>query len=262
VFKPGPGKRYDMPVVFGPSELRGQSSSRELQMITHSFLTDPAAVEPLVPYHFSLAEPARVCVIGRMHFGVDWLGGRNYQSVRVSIDAEAKDGDAVLRAPYGLVLWESNPYPVIAGREYLGVAKLVADVPEHERGENTAAFECYEYGTRLLRVDVTDITAADEAAIDRANSHDSVSLAWKYIPGPGGIADVDYPIKMVSRGKVSAMWTGAGSVTFGKPTWQRCPHSHRIVKTLAALPVLEVLPAVLTTSTSTLHRDATERIGE
>jgi hypothetical protein len=260
VFKPEQGKRYDMPVVFGPSELRGQSSSRELHMITHSFLTDPAAVEPLVPYHFSLAEPARVCVIGRAHFGVDWLGGRNYQSVRVSIDAEFQDGETVLQAPYGLVLWESNPYPVIAGREYLGVAKLVGEVPEHERGEDTAAFELYEYGTRLLRVDVADITPAGDDAIAAANSHDSVSLAWKYIPGPGGTADVDIPMTMVSRGKISAMWTGAGSVTFDQPTWQRCPHSHRIVKTLAALPVMEVLPAVLTVSSTVLDRDATERL--
>src|SRR4029077_18155281 len=104
MFKPEPGRRYDMPPVFGPSEIGGQARYGEIRMIAHSFLTEPAVLEPLIPYHFSLARPAKVTFIGRMHTDVDWLAGRPYQSVRVSADVEARDGDAVLRGPYGLVV--------------------------------------------------------------------------------------------------------------------------------------------------------------
>jgi hypothetical protein len=260
--KPEPGVRYDMPVVFGPSEMPPQTTYGGKRAITHSFLTDPKAVEPLVPYHFTLASPAKISVIGRVHEGVDWLGGRSYNSVRVSLDVEARHNGEVLRGPYGLVIWEGDPRPAIVGREYLGTSKIIGEVPDHESGDGTAAFECFEYGTRLLRVDVSDITPVSDDVLARRNSGgDTVTLCWKYIPGPGGTVDADYPIKMVSRGNVATMATGVSTLTFGDPTWQQCPVSHRIIKTLAELPVLEVLPASLTTSAgSVLDREASARL--
>jgi Acetoacetate decarboxylase (ADC) len=264
MFKPEPGRRYDMPPVFGPSEIGGQARYGEIRMIAHSFLTEPAALEPLIPYHFSLAQPAKVTFIGRMHTDVDWLAGRPYQSVRVSADVEARDGDAVLRGPYGLVVWESDARPVIAGREYLGISKIIGELPEHERGTSTAAFECFEYGTRLLRVEVRDITPAGADEVARLNSRgEAVTFGWKYIPGPGGTVDADYPVKMVSRPSVTAAWHGVSTLSFGQPTWEQCPISYRIAETLAALPVVEVLPATLTVSNgSRLDREASARIGQ
>jgi hypothetical protein len=56
------------------------------------------------------------------------------------------------------------------------------------------------------------------------------------------------------------MWTGESVASFGRPTWEQCPHAHHIVKALAELPVAEVLPATLTVSRSVLDRDATARL--
>ena len=135
---------------------------------------------------------------------------------------------------------------VIAGREYLGIAKIVGEIPEHERSGDTAAFECYEYGTRLLRVEVSNLQPVTEEELDRRNDGgDTITFGWKYIPGPGGTVDADYPIKMVSRGRTDAMWTGDGSAVFDQPAWQQCPASARIMPTLASLPVLESLPATV-----------------
>lgn len=262
MFKPEPGKRYDMPAVFGVSELRGQVTFGESHMIAHSFRTDKAALEPLIPYHFSPAESAKVIIFSRMLIDVDWLGGRNYHLVRVAAEVNAKDGDRVITAPYGLVVWETDSHPVIAGREYLGHSKIVGEIPEHERSDDTAAFECYEYGTRLLRCEVSHIAPVGDDAIAQANSvGDKVTLGWKYIPGPNGTVDADYPVKSITRGQVSEMWTGVSTITFDRPTWQQCPFSARIIQTLSALPVVEVLPATLTVSKGeVLDRDATSRL--
>jgi hypothetical protein len=262
MFKPTPGRRYDMPVIFGPSEIGGQATYGETRMIAHSFLTDPSAVEPLVPYHFTLAEPAKVTVIGRTHTNVDWLAGRDYRSVRVSLDVQARDGDDVLMAPYGLVVWESDPHPVISGREYLGISKMAGEIPPHTCEDGTAAFECYEYGTRLLRVEVSDIQTVDSTTVARLNTgHDTITLGWKFIPGPGGTVDADYPVKQVSRSSITSMATGTGSLTFDEPSWEQCPFSSRIVRALAALPVVDVLPATLTVSAgSQLDRAASARL--
>jgi acetoacetate decarboxylase len=261
-FKPEPGIRYDMPVVFGPSEMPKVTTYGEKRTIIHTFLTEPAALEPLVPYHFSLAEPAKVSIIARMHQNVDWLGGRDYNSVRVSIDVTARRGDEVVRGPYGLVVWESDPRAAIVGREYLGTSKICGEVPDHERSGDTAAFECFEYGNRLLRVDVTDLRPAGEEAIAARNSGgETVTLCWKYIPGPGGTVDADYPIAMVSRGTIDELELGRSQITWDPTTWQQCPISHRIVETLAALPVVEVLPGTVTFAKgSTLDRGASARL--
>jgi hypothetical protein len=263
MFTPKPGHRYDMPVIFGPSEIGGRATYGETRMIAYSFLTEPAAVEPFVPYHFTLAEPAKVTVIGRMHTNVDWLAGRDYRSVRVSLDVQARDGDDVLKAPYGLVVWESDPHPVISGREYLGISKMVGEIPPHEYGAGTAAFECYEYGTRLLRAEVSNVAPAAAASVAQANTgRDAITFGWKYIPGPGGAVDADYPVKQVSRSSVTSMSTGTGSLTLDAPSWEQCPFSSRIIRALAALPVVEVLPATLTVSAgSQLDRAASARLG-
>jgi hypothetical protein len=262
MFKPEAGVRYDMPVVFGPSELRPQANFGETRTITHSFLTDPAVLAPMIPYHFKLAEPAKVIIGGHMQLDVDWLAGRPYHIVRAATEVERMvDGEKV-RAMYSLVIWESDSRPVIAGREFLGLAKITGEIPAHERSEDQAAFELYEYGTRCLRVDVSDIIPVDQATVDEINrtSGDTITFGWKYIPGPGNTVDVDYPVKMISRGTLLSMAKGKSSVTFDSPTWEQCPHAKRYIDTLRTLPVLEVLPATLMVKKSQLDRGASSRI--
>jgi hypothetical protein len=262
MFKPEPGRRYDMPVIFGPSEIGGTTSFAETRTLTHAFRTDPAAVAPLIPYHFELAPPARVLVASSMFLGVDWLGGRNYHNVRVSVHVTARRGGDLISGLFHLVDWESDPRPVIAGREYLGIPKVVGEIPPHERDGDRAAFECREYGTRLLRVDVTGLAPASPEALARQNSGgDTFTLGWKYIPGPGGTVDADYPTVMVSRGKTDAMWIGAGHAIFDQPTREQCPFSARIMARLRALPVIDVQPATLTVRMGgILDRDGSARL--
>jgi hypothetical protein len=262
MFKPEAGRRYDMPVVFGPSELLPQTRVGEARAISHTFLTDAAALEPLIPYHFKLAEPAKVTIGGHMNLDVDWLAGRAYHIVRATAEVErVVDGETV-RAGYSFIIWESDSQPVIAGREFLGLAKLTAEIPAHERTDDRAAFELYEYGTRCLRVDVSDITPVDQTVVDEINKNrqDLVHFGWKYIPGPGNTVDVDYPVKSISRATLISMAHGTSTLTFDSPTWEECPHAKRIIDTLRALPVLEVLPATLTVSQNSLDRGAATRI--
>jgi len=263
MFTPEQNRRHDMPVVFGPSQLGARAHYAQQRTIAHTFHTDPEAVEHLIPYHFTLAEPARVVIASAMLIGVDWLGGRNYHNVRISVHVKARHGDAEVRGPFHLVDWESDPRPVIAGREYLGIPKLVGEIPEHEYDGADAAFECSEYGTRLLRGEVANLAPAPEEILARKNSGaDLVTLGWKYIPGPGGTVDVDYPTMVVSRARVDAVWMGEGSVEFDRPTWEQCPLSARIVEAVAALPVVEVLPGTYTLrGPGVLDRDASIRLG-
>ena len=262
MFKPERGRRYDMPVVFGDSEIPGQTKMREIRNIAHSFRSDAAALAEFVPYHFDLTESAKVTVSSAMNLGVDWLGGRDYHVARVMVEVETDHAGQRLRAPYHLVLWETDAHPIIAGREFQGYAKIPGEIPAHEHSGTTAAFECSEYGTRLFRVDVGDISpVSDDVLASAGLVEESVMFGWKYIPGPGGIVDVDYATRLVTRNEVLSMSTGVSTLTLDSPTWEQCPFSARIIEALAALPVLEVHPAVVMTSSGLLDREAVERIG-
>jgi acetoacetate decarboxylase len=252
VFKPEPDQRYYMPVMF-PHDIPDQTNLGEGQTISHAFVTDRAILEPLVPHHFNLPEVAKVVITAVAHKSVDWLGGRPYNSVRVSVEVERTHGDQVLRGPYGLVAWQSDPWPVIAGREWGGVSKVPGEVPDHENGDGTAAFECYEYGTRLLRCEVSNLTRVDDEALAEINRNRKPvhHLGWKYNSGPGGTVDCDYVVETITHGGgPHEMWTrGVSTLVWDRPTWQQCPHSVGIVNALAELPQLEVLPATMTRST-------------
>lgn len=263
-------KRYDMPVVFGPSLLPDVTVMEDLQNIAIAFLSERSAIEKYIPRYFELEGDPIVSVSSSHNGGVDWLGGRQYNVARVQVNVRYRFPEDQapknrvqedLVGPYSLVIWESDAKPVIAGRELQGYAKIVGEIPAHERSENLAAFECSEYGTRLFRGEVTNMKQLGDDVLSRMNTGDErIALGWKYIPSPEGGADADYPTKLVSTGTVKSAWVGEGQLTFDSPTWQQAPGSAHIVEALKALPVLEYKTCSVTHSRVTLPRNAVVRL--
>lgn len=262
-FEFDPTQRYDMPVVFGPSLLPDVTVMSDLRNIAVPFLTERAAIERFIPRFFEVEGEPVVTVSSSHNGGVDWLGDRQYNVVRVQVTVRfrSSSGGGDIVGPYSLVIWESDPKPVIAGRELQGYAKIVGEIPDHERAEGRAAFECREYGTRLLRGEVHGLEPLDPSVLSTLGAErEQVALGWKYIPSPEGGADVDYPTKLLSTVSVSAAWSGEGTVTFDSPTWQQSPGSAHIVDALKTLPVLEYRTATVVHSRVTLPRNAVIRL--
>jgi len=266
-FEFDPAQRYDMPVVFGPSLLPDVTVMDDLRNIAVPFLTERAAIERFLPRFFELEGDPVVTVSSSHNGGVDWLGGRQYNVARVQVNVRFRpsngednpDHDVV--GPYSLVIWESDPKPVIAGRELQGYAKIVGEIPDHERSEGSAAFECGEYGTRLLRGEAHGLVPLDPSVLSKLSvEREQIALGWKYIPNPEGGADVDYPTKLLSTVSVSEAWTGEGTITFDSPTWQQAPGSAHIIDALKTLPVLEYRTATVVHSRVTLPRNAVTRL--
>jgi Acetoacetate decarboxylase (ADC) len=266
-FEFDPTQRYDMPVVFGPSLLPDVTVMEDLRNISVPFLTERAAIEPFLPRFFEVEGDPVVTVSSSHNGGVDWLGGRQYNVVRVQVNVRHRsssgghDPDHDVVGPYSLVIWESDPRPVIAGRELQGYAKIVGEIPDHERSDGRAAFECSEYGTRLVRGEVDGLAPLDESVLaSLSGEREQVALGWKYIPNPEGGADADYPTKLLSTVAVSEAWTGQGTISFDAPTWQQAPSSAHIIEALRTLPVLEYRTATVVHSRVTLPRNAVIRL--
>lgn len=261
--RPDKGLRYDMPVVFGKSNLPNISTVDRIKTLALSFATDPDALRRYIPYHFRLpdTEAPIVTVSSSMNIGVDHMGGRQYNVVRAMTDVVARNVDgSSFTAPYHLVIWENAVAPIIAGREFQGYAKVGAEIPDHEMTEDGGVFRLRDNGVELLTGEITDARPATGVDLGKLSATPAYAVGWKYIPGPGNVADADYPTKLVAYREVFSMRYGVGALGFGNPSWQDSPISARIIDALKALPVVEMKRGVISEARSRLARDEVERI--
>ena len=232
------GVRYDMPPGFGPSVAPEIETDFDVHNSTVEFETSAEAVSELMPHWFVPSERPRIAVTYRRMIGMAWMGGRDYQIVSVRVTSTyTGDSEQVVR-PFALVIWESDYAPVVAGRELMGAPKLVADIPPVELGPDDHGFECREYGTALVRGRVHGLTpvAEEEVARRRSAAAAGGSYFWKFIPGPGGVPDADYPVRISMTTPFVRMWQGQGELEWGTPSATEAPYSARIVERLSRLP--------------------------
>jgi hypothetical protein len=251
-----------MPAVFGPSLLPDRTTFGQVGMVSISYLTTPDAAAALVPHHFRLpSEP--VVTFSRMTYGqVDYLGGRGYHELTVGISAICDTDDGEVRGSYMPVVWIDDGAALVAGREYMGYAKIEGDLPAVESAEAWRSFEVGEYGARLLRGRVDGLAPLDDARLEGARQAAAATtvLGWKYIAGPEGAVDADYPTAIHLAFEWSAAWSGDGRITFDEPPPAAAPFSSRVVAALAALPVVRYRRALVAEGRGTIDRAATRRL--
>ena len=233
-----PETRYEMPPGFGPSVAPDVEDGFDLHGTTVEFETTPEALAPLLPRWFR-PTPRPVISFGYRHMrGMRWMGGRDYQILRVGVSVICDCSGDPTPNNFGLVLWESDCAPILAGRELMGAPKLFGTIPVIEVGGEDHAFECREYAATLVRGRTFDLRALSEAevAAKRAQQEKSWVYYWKYIPGVGAEPDADYPVAIKLLTPFTRMWQGRGELELGSPSATEAPYSQRIVQRLAALP--------------------------
>lgn len=257
-----PGARYDMPPAFGPSITPDVEADFDLHGSTVEFETAPEALEPLLPEWFRPTARPIVSIGYRQMRGMRWMGGRDYQLINVRLSVEcARDGGA--QHSFGLVIWESDCAPILAGRELMGAPKLFGHIPAVQVGGEDHAFTLHEYDALLLRARATGLRelSATEVADKRQQQARSWVYYWKYIPGIGSEPDANYPVAIKLRTPFVRMWRGQGTLDLGAPSQTDAPYSHRIVRRLAELPRRsEVWSNAWHATGCTLFRDQTRRL--
>jgi hypothetical protein len=86
------------------------------------------------------------------------------------------------------------------------------------------------------------------------------ALTWKYIPGPNGTVDANYPISYTQEVDFDELLMGTGEVEWASPTAEQAPISWRIPAVLSQLPVRRYLPAVGGSGPARLLRSTVERL--
>ncbi len=259
-----PTQRYQLPVVFGPARFPDVSSIGSVRGLTIPFRTERSAMAKILPPFFEPADPPIVSV-GHMTMGdVDYMGGRGYKVVRVTLSAVYRGSDETINATYTPVAWESDTAPIVLGRELSGYAKLFATIPDLDEVNGSYEFSCYEYEACLIRGHAGDLRPlpASELANLQVGGVDTVTLGWKYIPGTGRelAPDVNYPVVHHASFDYQAAWRGSGAIEFDVDAATGAPYSAHIIAALAELPVLEHKPALMVQGSMKLPRTEVRRL--
>jgi hypothetical protein len=244
--------RRRMPTFFGAAfgprlgpngrtyECDGNPTSRKVRV---ECAADQTALAPLLTDGFSVREPAAVRFDFQFFSNVEWLAGRGYNTVGVSIPVVYAGTVDTVEGWLMLALWENLADAIITGREELGFAKLFAEIPPPRELASTVACHAHWDGFTFLSVRVSDMEAV--SPVVNASTDLEGLLHHKYFPRTGeiGAADVDcvtYTPPDWPNLTTVARWTGVGRVTMNECTWVDLPTLMPIVNALAPLAGGEV----------------------
>ena len=253
-----PKTMYMMPTHFGPMAGPRQGpggkmfafaqDERKSRTVAVSFLTNAEQLEALLPEGFELIGEPVVTVAATYMTEIDWLAGRGYNVLGVTIGSRYTGKRDRAEGPLLLVLWENLTDPILTGREQLGFSKIYCELPEPvvHGGETHCTASWLGFRsldikvTEMEEIPVTNAVPADRPADDVLRG----TLHYKYIPKTGrwGEADVAYAVLSPEQAPLnppSARWRGNGSVEFHKARWEDLPTQHMIVNALSELEIKE-----------------------
>ncbi|MGW4128223.1 acetoacetate decarboxylase family protein [Amycolatopsis japonica] len=242
------GKRYRMPVVFGPSVSPRQmpnglpADMTDARVVTAGvrFLTDAECLDRLLPPGFTLAGEPVVSVEFMFLSNLEWLAGRGYSIVKVSYPAHFAGKRDSATGPFLAVLWENRTDCCLTGREEVGYSKLYADIfpPAVDKGQHRylAAVD----GHPIVRMRISDLIGKEPPAVE---ANDGV-LHYYYVPkiGSPGESAVEHAVispEVPGPPRIRDFSSGTGEVEFSPATFEQLPTQFMIVNALADLPQLE-----------------------
>lgn len=249
-------------LLYGPRALPDVTEVERQWTTVVSFVTDRDAVRWMVPDHFEIPDRPTVSFMHQQLHHVDYMRGRGYNLLNVAVAARYSSADGPVDAPFPIVIWENDTMPIIAGRELHGNPKIFGDVSDLSIGPDDRRFEVREYGTVLVRGEVTSLRPVDADRLTKINAGSAQSLifGWKLIPDATGNAELDYPTLIRGGSSFDRAWRGVGALHVERPDADSSPYSSEVVAALAELPRLEMKSAFVGEGTATLYRNRTVRL--
>ena len=252
-----PHSPHQMPAHFGPRPQSPKSSGwyRDVTAMVVSYVTDRDQLAAYLPPPFEVDERAIVSVTYACNREVDWLAGHGYNMIAVNASARFL-GEETREGNYTLVIWENLTDPILVGRETQGIPKVYADIPDHAVIDGAWHSNASHFGHKFLDMDIHNLRepTAEEMALDAGNVPGRENpMTWRFMPGILGFGQslseaAVYPQENVLR----EQWVGEGRLAWQELTWEQNPTQCHIVNALAALPVLDWLPATVSRGSTNL----------
>ena len=239
-----------MPFNFGPRATNANVSGwyRDVTMIVVPYLTDANILRSIIPEQFSIPEEPVVSIAYACNKDIDWLAGRAYNLISVSVETTFKGTVDQETAAYNLVFWENLTDPILTGRELQGIPKIYADIEDHKLKSGTASSHVSHYNNPILDISISNLTKLDDDIVKTISDSEKnkKTFGYRYIPNVDVTKEpvVAEPILHTSHNFFKEMHLGQGHVDWHSSSWEQNPTQAHIINKLKELPILEYKDAV------------------
>ena len=261
-----PSLYYRMPLAMGAVLDRRafKLAYPHVEVLAFQYLTDPEALADLLPDCFQPGKEPLVTVVFSQNNGLSFMAGGGYRLASIQVAARFDGKQDHLEGDHVVVMFENQTWPIIGGREDLGVPKIYADISNikvmpdgHMRCEASLA------GHLLFGLDVPPLKS--QLGVVRALATRQVNarpwLGYKYIPSLDGPPDADYPTVIYNISKLEKLWMGKkASLRFGIARQEDIGVVKNLIDALATLTIVRPVQVVHFTGSAVLRYDLSRRL--
>jgi acetoacetate decarboxylase len=261
-----PSKYYRMPLIMGAQFDRKavKFAYPQVEVLGYQYLTDPEALSALLPDCYRPSKEPLVTVLFSQNNGLSFMAGGGYRLAAVQVEARFDGEQDHVFGDYILVMFESQTWPIIGGREDLGIPKLYADIPPIKLlPDGHLRCEASYWGHLLFGLDVPplkkQIGVVKVVASRQINARPW--LAYKYIPSLDGPPDASYPTFTRNDTRLDKLWMGKkASLRFGTGRYEDIGIVKTLLDALATLTILRPVQVVHFTGSAVLRYDLSRRL--
>jgi acetoacetate decarboxylase len=261
-----PNSYYRMPLIMGPM-WAGNNPKFEypsVEVVALQYLTDPEALQKLLPDCYKPDKEPMVTIFFGYYNGLDFMGGGGYNVYVVQVAAVFDGERDHEKGDFILVMFEDQTWPIICGREDLGIPKLYCDISTMKAGPSGAVrCEASYWGHFLMRLELQNPKKQNSIVRIAANKiiNSRPWLGYKYIPSLDGPPDAEYPTISYNDVKIDELWLAkAGSLTFGDVSENEISHLKELMDNLQTLPVRKVKQGLKFRGSAVLRYDRSRKL--
>lgn len=261
-----PSLYYRMPLAMGAVGERRNSKLLypQVEVLAFQYLTDADALADLLPDSFQPGKEPLVNVVFSQNNGLSFMAGGGYRLATIQLSARFDGKQDHLEGDYVVVMFEDNTWPIIGGREDLGVPKLYADISNMKiMPDGHLRCEASSNGHLLFGLDVASLKR--QIGVVRLMAARQINakpwFGYKYIPSLEGPPDADYPTVIYNVSKLEKLWLGKkANLRFGMARSEDIGLVKHLLDALATLTIIRPIQVVHFTGSAVLRYDLSRRL--
>ncbi len=260
-------KLYRMPLIAGPFfdlDDKPRLAYPHIEVLAFQYLTEKQAIEALIPECYRPADEPVVTILFSQNNGLEFMAGGGYSlatvqvAVRFDGDQDHVEGDLIL------IMLENQTWPILGGREDLGIPKVFADIsPIRETPDGSRKAAASLWGRLLISLEAPPMKSqiAPVRLIANRRINARPWLGYKYIPSLDGPPDADYPTISYNDNKVSKLWLGKeAKITYGSAGVEDIGFARNVIDALSKLKIVEPLQCLYFVGSAVLRYDLSRRL--
>jgi acetoacetate decarboxylase len=262
-----PSKHYRMPIhlgpIFGYDDLP-KWSYPDIDIVAYQYLTQAEAIEALLPECYQPGKEPMVTAFFSQYNGLNFMAGAGYRTATFQVAARFDGEVDHLEGDFILVMFEDKTWPIIGGREDLGIPKLHADISSFRiLSDGRIRVEASMWGHLLFSLDVPRLRS--QAGVVRVLASRRINarpwLGYKYIPSLGGPPDAEYPTITKNDIKLDKLWLGkTATIRFGDAEEADIGEVRNLLSCLSTLTVVKPIQALRFRGSAILRYDLSRKL--